>query len=588
MCGIIGYIGGGDAVKTVYGGLKRLEYRGYDSAGAAFLTDGKIRVYKKQGRVEKLYPLLDGVRSRIGIGHTRWATHGVPSDTNAHPHRAGGIAVVHNGIIENYAALKAELISDGAKFVSDTDSEVIAHLLLKNYNGDLTEALFKTVKLLKGSYALMAICEYEEKIAVARYKSPLILGYGNGENFCASDEPALYGLSEKITVLEDGDLAEITAKSVKIFDKNFKRAERETEPNLAVSASLGLDGCPHYMLKELRETPLSVEATARAFKGVKDKLVSALSGVKRFVFTGCGTAYHAALCGKRYIESFARIPAECETAGEFRYKNPVLGEDTAVIAVSQSGETADTVEAAGLARSLGAKVVAITNSHRSQLTRLADVVVPVAAGPEICVAATKSYTGQIAALYLLAAAVAGEKFYNDCAEKLSLTPALISATLESLDMRSLAHLCASSSGVYFLGRDLDYAVALEGSLKLKEISYVPGEGYPAGELKHGTLALINVNTTSVVIITDKVLAEKSENAIEQVLSRGGKVAVITNVNGVRERFSDLPTVVLPECDKYLSPLLAAVAVQLLAYKAAAVLGREIDKPRNLAKSVTVE
>ncbi len=588
MCGIIGYIGGGDAVKTVYGGLKRLEYRGYDSAGAAFLTDGKIRVYKKQGRVEKLYPLLDGVRSRIGIGHTRWATHGVPSDTNAHPHRAGGIAVVHNGIIENYAALKAELISDGAKFVSDTDSEVIAHLLLKNYNGDLTEALFKTVKLLKGSYALMAICEYEEKIAVARYKSPLILGYGNGENFCASDEPALYGLSEKITVLEDGDLAEITAKSVKIFDKNFKRAERETEPNLAVSASLGLDGCPHYMLKELRETPLSVEATARAFKGVKDKLVSALSGVKRFVFTGCGTAYHAALCGKRYIESFARIPAECETAGEFRYKNPVLGEDTAVIAVSQSGETADTVEAAGLARSLGAKVVAITNSHRSQLTRLADVVVPVAAGPEICVAATKSYTGQIAALYLLAAAVAGEKFYNDCAEKLSLTPALISATLESLDMRSLAHLCASSSGVYFLGRDLDYAVALEGSLKLKEISYVPGEGYPAGELKHGTLALIDVNTTSVVIITDNVLAEKSENAIEQVLSRGGKVAVITNVNGVRERFSDLPTVVLPECDKYLSPLLAAVAVQLLAYKAAAVLGREIDKPRNLAKSVTVE
>lgn len=588
MCGIIGYIGGGDAVKTVYGGLKRLEYRGYDSAGAAFFTDGKIRVYKKQGRVEKLYPLLDGVRSRIGIGHTRWATHGVPSDTNAHPHRAGGIAVVHNGIIENYAALKAELISDGAKFVSDTDSEVIAHLLLKNYNGDLTEALFKTVKLLKGSYALMAICEYEEKIAVARYKSPLILGYGNGENFCASDEPALYGLSEKITVLEDGDLAEITAKSVKIFDKNFKRAERETEPNLAVSASLGLDGCPHYMLKELRETPLSVEATARAFKGVKDKLVSALSGVKRFVFTGCGTAYHAALCGKRYIESFARIPAECETAGEFRYKNPVLGEDTAVIAVSQSGETADTVEAAGLARSLGAKVVAITNSHRSQLTRLADVVVPVAAGPEICVAATKSYTGQIAALYLLAAAVAGEKFYNDCAEKLSLTPALISATLESLDMRSLAHLCASSSGVYFLGRDLDYAVALEGSLKLKEISYVPGEGYPAGELKHGTLALIDVNTTSVVIITDKVLAEKSENAIEQVLSRGGKVAVITNVNGVRERFSDLPTVVLPECDKYLSPLLAAVAVQLLAYKAAAVLGREIDKPRNLAKSVTVE
>lgn len=588
MCGIIGYVGGGDAARIVYGGLKRLEYRGYDSAGAAFLTDGKIRVYKKQGRVEKLYPLLDGVRSRIGIGHTRWATHGVPSDANAHPHRAGGIAVVHNGIIENYAALKAELIAGGAKFVSDTDSEVVAQLLLKNYNGNLVEALYKTVKLLKGSYALMAICENEEKIAVARYKSPLILGYGNGENFCASDEPALAGLSEKITVLEDGDIAEITPESVKIFDGNFKRVERETEPNLAVSASLGLDGCPHYMLKELRETPLSVEATARAFAGVKDKLCSALSGVKRFVFTGCGTAYHAALCGKRYIESFARLPAECETAGEFRYKNPVLGEDTAVIAVSQSGETADTVEAANLARALGAKVVAVTNSHRSQLTRLADVVVPVAAGPEICVAATKSYTGQIAALYLLAAAVAGDGIYGDCVKKISAMPDLISATLESLDMRSLAHICGSSSGVYFLGRDLDYAVALEGSLKLKEVSYVPGEGYPAGELKHGTLALIDVGTTSVVIITDKELAEKSENAIEQVLSRGGKVAVITNVDGVRERFADLPAVVLPDCDKYLSPLLSAVAVQLLAYKAAAVLGREIDKPRNLAKSVTVE
>ena len=435
---------------------------------------------------------------------------------------------------------------------------------------------------------MAVICADFEGIAVLKRNNPAIIGYGDGENFAASDAPALAGLCSEISVLDDGDIALITKDGVNIFDENLQGVVRERLVNLATPASLDLGGCPHYMLKEIREVPASVERTRLAYVTVESKVKEVLRGVKRVIITGCGTAYNSGLVAKRYIESFVKIPAEAEIAGEFRYKNPVLGEDTAVIAVSQSGETADTVEAAGLARSLGAKVVAITNSHRSQLTRLADVVVPVAAGPEICVAATKSYTGQIAALYLLAAAVAGEKFYNDCAEKLSLTPALISATLESLDMRSLAHLCASSSGVYFLGRDLDYAVALEGSLKLKEISYVPGEGYPAGELKHGTLALIDVNTTSVVIITDKVLAEKSENAIEQVLSRGGKVAVITNVNGVRERFSDLPTVVLPECDKYLSPLLAAVAVQLLAYKAAAVLGREIDKPRNLAKSVTVE
>lgn len=589
MCGIMGYIGGGNAAETVLGGLKRLEYRGYDSAGAAFLSSGKMQVVKKQGRVEKLAPYLKEVNSHIGIGHTRWATHGVPSDTNAHPHCAGGIAVVHNGIIENYAGLKAGLVAGGAKFLSDTDSEVVAHLLLKNYKGNLLDALQKTVKLLKGSYALMAICESENKIAVARYKSPLIIGFGADGNFCASDEPALAGLCDTITILEDGDVAEITSDGVKIFDKFFKPVNRAKEPNLAVSANLGLDGCPHYMLKELRETPLSVEATARAFAGVKARLCASLSGVERVILTGCGTAYHAALIGKRYIECFARIPAECETAGEFRYKNPVVNNKTAVIAVSQSGETADTVEAARLALSLGAKVVAVTNSHRSELTRLATVVVPVAAGPEICVAATKSYTGQIAALYLSAAALAGESFYLNSVEKIKRIPALLAEMLESLDIRSLAHICASSSGVYFLGRDLDYAVALEGSLKLKEISYVPGEGYPSGELKHGTLALIDVNTISVVIITDGELACKSENAVEQVLSRGGKVAVITNLEEVKEKFLyKLPVTYLPESDKYLSPLLSAVAVQLLAYKTAAALGREIDKPRNLAKSVTVE
>ncbi len=588
MCGIMGYIGGGDAAVKVYEGLKRLEYRGYDSAGGAFISDGGIEVVKKEGRVEKLLPFLKSVKSSVGIGHTRWATHGVPSDANAHPHRAGKIALVHNGIIENYAELKSALITEGARFMSDTDSEVAAHLLAKNYRGDLVSALAATVKLLKGSYALMAICESENTIAVARYKSPLIIGYGNGENFCASDEPALSGLCDEITVLEDGDVASVTPLGVSIFNSDGERVERKILPNLAVCASLGLDGCEHYMLKELRESPLTVEATVKAFASVRDELAKVLSGADRIVLTGCGTAYHAALIGKRYIESFARLPVECETAGEFRYKNPVIDGRTALFAVSQSGETADTVEAARLAVSYGAKVVAVTNSRYSQLTRLADVSVPVAAGPEICVAATKSYIGQIVALYLCACVLSGdEETERICA--LKKMTALCAVTLESLDIRPLAHICASSSGVYFMGRDLDYAVALEGSLKLKEVSYVAGEGYPSGELKHGTLALIDINTTSVFIITDAELAGKSENAVEQVLSRGGKVAVITNVQEVKERLSGkMPVISLPECDKYLSPLLSAVAVQLLAYRTAVILKRDPDKPRNLAKSVTVE
>ncbi|MBD5583484.1 MAG: glutamine--fructose-6-phosphate transaminase (isomerizing) [Clostridia bacterium] len=589
MCGIIGCIGVKNAPEVIYEGLKRLEYRGYDSAGCAFLSHGKITVVKREGRVEKLLPLLKGLKADMGIGHTRWATHGLPSDENAHPHSAGGISIVHNGIIENYLPLKEDLILKGVKFLSDTDSEVVAHLIAQNYDGDLLKALFKTVKLLKGSYALMAICEDEERIVVAKNKSPVILGLGDGQYFCASDEPALAGLADKISVLEDGDFAELTAHGVKIFDESLQPVSREVSPNLAVCQSLGLDGCPHYMLKELREVPMSIEATHKAFNSIEAKLSKALKDVTRIIITGCGTAYHASLIGKRYFECFARIPVECETAGELRYKNPVMDANTAVFAVSQSGETADTVEVARLALSMGARVIAVTNSRLSQLTRLATVVVPVASGPEICVCATKSYTGQITALYLSAIVLAGESLDGDRAKELLKIPPVCRSTLESLDMRSLAHVCASSTGVYFMGRDIDYAVALEGSLKLKEITYIPGEGYPSAELKHGTLALIDVNVASIFIITDPALAGKSENAVEQVLSRGGKVAVITTVKEVKERLSNkLQVILLPECDKYLSPLVTAVAIQTLAYKTAVVLKRDPDKPRNLAKSVTVE
>lgn len=590
MCGIIGYLGKKNASAEVFNGLERLEYRGYDSAGAAvMLPCGKISVVKKEGRVENLKPYLKDISGAIGIGHTRWATHGKPSDINAHPHVAGGIALVHNGIIENYAELKAELEAGGEKFLSETDSEVIAKLLNKNFKGDLICALAETVKALKGSYALMAICEGINAIAVAKYRSSVILGYGEDEYFCASDEPALAGKCSEICVLDDGDLAYITCDGVEIYDGNLQRVIREKKPDCAAAQSLEKCGYPHYMLKELNEIPATVANTVEAFKSVSKKLKTALDGTDRIILVGCGTAYHAGLVGKRYFEQFARVPAECENAGEFRYKNPVVTARTAVFAVSQSGETADTVEAARLALSLGAKVIAVTNAPNSALTRISDVVVPVAAGSEICVAATKSYIGQIAALYLSALSFAGLEEDRGLTCELKNLPELCKSTLAQVNTYSLANMCALSRGVYFLGRDIDYTVALEGSLKLKEVSYIPSEGYPAGELKHGTLALIDENTVTVALIFDKALAKKTVNAVEQVLSRGGKAAVITNVKDVKKTLAGRALVLEAcGCGKFLSPLISAVAVQKLAYETAVILGRDPDKPRNLAKSVTVE
>lgn len=592
MCGIIGYLGKKNAADEVFCGLQRLEYRGYDSAGAAVLSaDGKISVVKKQGRVDNLKPYLKDIAGATGIGHTRWATHGKPSDANAHPHVAGGIALVHNGIIENYAELKSALEACGETFLSETDSEVIAKLLSKNFKGDLICALAETVKVLKGSYALMAICEGNNSIAVAKYRSSVILGYGENEYFCASDEPALAGKCKEICVLDDGDIACITPDGIEIYNGNLQRIIREKKLNTGAEQSLDLGGYPHYMLKELHEIPVAVENTAKAFEGVSAKLKSALNGVDRIILVGCGTAYHAGLAGKRYFEQFARMPAECDTAGEFRYKNPVITERTAVFAVSQSGETADTVEAARLARGLGAKVIAVTNVLNSALTRIADVTVPVSAGPEICVAATKSYIGQITALYLCAVGFAKNGSNVNCAfaDGLEAMPKLCKKTLAQVNTYSLANMCALSSGVYFLGRDIDYAVALEGSLKLKEVSYIHSEGYPAGELKHGTLALIDENAVAVALIFDETLAGKTVCAVEQVLSRGGKAAVITNVESVKKALSGRALVLETcACGKFLSPLVSAIAVQKLAYETAVILGRDPDKPRNLAKSVTVE
>lgn len=583
MCGIIGYIGKKNAVEEVYSGLKNLEYRGYDSAGLAYAQNGKIRIVKNRGRVEKLKPFLKDACSEIAIGHTRWATHGAPSNENAHPHAHGKAVIVHNGIIENYAELKAALESEGEAFRSQTDSEVIA-VLLSRESGDLLQAMKKTVEKLKGSYAVMAIGEGE--ICAARKKSPLIIGYGEGGNYCASDEPALAGRCGHISLLKDGDLALIRADGVEIFDGDLKRVSREKLKNTAKEENLDLCGYPHYMIKELKQSPATIKNTVTAFKEAEKNLKKITRGVKRVIFIGCGTAYHAGLLGKAYLENFARMPAEAETAGEFRYKNPIIGRDTAVIAVSQSGETADTLEGARLAKALGAKVIAVTNAPHSQLTRISDAVVPVCAGTEICVAATKSYTGQIIALYLLAKTIAGGDEAYDKAES---AYKLSADGIADGNIYALAALCSLSEGVYFMGRGLDYAVALEASLKLKEVSYIPSEGYPAGELKHGTLAMIDNKTVSVFIATENGLADKYQSSVEQVLSRGGLAGIITNIKSLAENFKGRVVIVyLPECGTDLAPVAAAGAVQLLAYLTAVNLNLNPDKPRNLAKSVTVE
>ena len=586
MCGIVGYTGKKKAVKTVYEGLVRLEYRGYDSAGIATLSDGNISTVKRRGRVNSLSSYLGGLEGNTAIGHTRWATHGEPSDKNAHPHICGKFAIVHNGIIENYSELK-KLYFPSVRFDSETDSEVIVRLLDLFYDGDLLTAIKRTCEVLKGSYAVGIICADIEGIAVMKRNNPAIIGYGKGENFVASDAPAI-AFCEDITILKDGDIALVTKDGVSIYDENLQTVNRERVKNLATPSSLELGGCPHYMLKEIREVPASIKNTCSAYLSVEEKVAGVLRGANRVIITGCGTAYNAGLLGKRYIELIAGIPAEAELAGEFRYKRPIISDKTVIIAVSQSGETADTVEAAKLARSLGAKVIAVTNAPYSELTRISDAVVPVAAGPEICVAATKSYTGQVAALYLIANTFAGKPLEKSVKELQNIS-ALCERTIAQVNISPLADMCARSSGVYFLGRDIDYAVATEGSLKLKEISYVPSEGYPAGELKHGTLALIDIRTVSVVIITSKELAEKSVNAVEQVLSRRGKVAVISNIYGIKKRLGGRAQVIkIPKCTEYLSPLISVTVLQLLAYETALLLDRDPDKPRNLAKSVTVE
>ena len=590
MCGIIGVaLKRGNGVTEVYEGLERLEYRGYDSAGMSVRTDGGTVTVKRGGRVANLKESAAALSGGVAIGHTRWATHGEPSDRNAHPHVAGGFSVVHNGIIENYRELKEELIEKGARFLSDTDSEVIALLLADCYSGDLLKAVADTVKRLKGSYALGILHENFNGIIAVKYKSPAVIGVGEKGVALCSDIPALPAWVTSVCVPEDGDIALLTAESVRVYDGGLQPVNRVRRPIFSGQFACGRGNYPHFMLKEIFETERTVKETCDAFFRNVDvkKLAEYVRGADRIILTGCGTAYNAGLVARRFFSDRCGVFCQVEIASELRYANMHVTGSTLVLAISQSGETADTVEAVAALKEEGARVVAVTNCGYSAITRVAHTVVPVCAGAEVCVAATKSYIGQLAALYLIA---------NLTADVFEARRALLSAgekigglLKEEGNADEIAKLCAESSAVFFLGRAADYAVAVEASLKLKEISYIFSDGYPAGELKHGTLALVDENTLSVVIICDESMAEKCENAASQVLSRKGKAAVITCVDGVAERLKDCAAVwKIPECPPELSPLVSAVALQLIAYKTAVILGRDPDKPRNLAKSVTVE
>ncbi len=592
MCGIVGYVGKGNAAPFLVEGLKKLEYRGYDSAGIALINDGKFVCKKRKGTVAEISDAAD-LCSGIGIGHTRWATHGAPSERNAHPHIYGRFAIVHNGILENYALLKEELESDGETFISETDSEVVAHLLEKFYCGNLLSALREVTEKLVGSYALAVLClDQPDIIVCARKASPLLVGVKDGACLIASDIPAIAGEGVTAYLLGDGEFALLNAAEAKFYSPQLqpiRKNQLEYDP-LVSSSDKG--GYVHFMKKEMSEIPCSVRNSICDF-ATKLKFTDfyqVLCQTKYIHIVACGTAYHSGLAAKYAIERLARVPVEVTIASEVRYSNPVICSGTLAIAISQSGETADTLAAAKLFREKGVPLVAVTNVSYSSLTRIADFVLPTRAGNEIGVAATKSYNAQLTVLYSLAIALANAKGKSGkLLERLKRLPRLATATLEAAEtVRSWTSHFVGARCVLFIGRGADYCAAVEGSLKLKEITYLPSEGYPAGELKHGTLALVDEHTPVVVLLTNKRLAAKTMNAVHEAAARGAKVFLITSIAEYLENEEVFASVLIPQCSEAFTPLLSVIPLQALAYYTAIACGNDPDKPRNLAKSVTVE
>ncbi|MBQ2840333.1 MAG: glutamine--fructose-6-phosphate transaminase (isomerizing) [Oscillospiraceae bacterium] len=608
MCGIVGFTGSADALPVLVNGLKRLEYRGYDSAGIAAFDSGSIRVVKTRGRISELEHKLrqtPDFSASCGIGHTRWATHGEPTDENSHPHLSadGKIAVVHNGIIENYADIKARLIKRGYTFVSETDTEVIAHLLDFYYKGDILTALCKVMATVRGSYALGVLCaDRPDEIIAARLDSPLIVGLGDGENFIASDIPAFLSHTRDYYTVDDGEIVCLSKDSVTVYNSDLEEIEKERlTVNWSVEAA-EKGGYEHFMLKEIHEQPKAVRDTVspRLENGKifldTDIPLELLSELSRIHIIACGSAYHTGIVAKYVIESLARIPVECDLASEFRYRKPIISKNDLCIVISQSGETADTLAAMREAKKHGVRTLAIINVVGSTIAREADHVLYTWAGPEIAVATTKAYSTQLAMLYLLAVKLASARgLISDEEERvLALDISHLSEKIESVisQINTLSYFASkfhNHKDIFFLGRGVDYAAGLEGSLKLKEISYIRSEAYAAGELKHGTIALIQNDTLVVAIATQAELAEKMVSNIREVKARGACVLTIAS-EATRDMLADVSDCLfaVPDCYSKFSPSLSVVAMQLFSYYIAVARGCSVDKPRNLAKSVTVE
>ncbi|NVE94585.1 glutamine--fructose-6-phosphate transaminase (isomerizing) [Altererythrobacter lutimaris] len=607
MCGIIGIVSGEPVADRLVEGLKRMEYRGYDSAGVCTLHNGEMIRRRAPGKLSHLVETLasEPVPGTVGIAHTRWATHGAPTAENAHPHATDQVAVVHNGIVENFKELREELRSEGRTFASETDSEVIVHLISREVeNGASPQDAVKTVlPRLRGAFAVaITFRNHPELLIGARQGSPLVVGYGEGEMFLGSDALALAPLTQQIAYLEEGDWVAITRDSAEIFDVENNPAVREVRASGASAAAMEKGNYRHFMQKEIFEQPTVVAQTLGSYLRQSDNSVALpqfdfdISSVKRVTIVACGTSYYAGMVAKYWFEQFARVPVDIDVASEFRYREPVLEEGGLALFISQSGETADTLAALRHCKENGQTIGVIVNVPTSTMAREADLLLPTHAGPEIGVASTKAFTCQLAVLAALAAHMAVKKGLMDRAaeqevvEHLLEAPAALNRALDhDDDIASMAHLISPARDVLYLGRGQDYPLALEGALKLKEISYIHAEGYAAGEMKHGPIALIDDDVPVVVIAPSGPLFEKTVSNMEEVRARGGKIVLISDAAGLAEAGEDcMATIEMPEVHPLIAPLVYAVPVQLLAYHVAVVKGTDVDQPRNLAKSVTVE
>ncbi|MBE3031302.1 glutamine--fructose-6-phosphate transaminase (isomerizing) [Sneathia sp. DSM 16631] len=593
MCGIVGYFGDKKASDIILDGLSKLEYRGYDSAGIAVISDGEIKSRKHKGKLSVLVESLkkEDIFGHVGIGHTRWATHGAPSDVNSHPHfnNDKSIAVVHNGIIENYQELKKELEEKGAKFVSNTDTEVVAHLISLYYTGSLKEAVYKATKRLEGSYALGVICKNNpEELVAVRKSSPLILGLGENEYFIASDIPAILKYTREVVYLEDHDLVVINRSGVSIYDEQMNKVKREVnhvEWDIQAATKGGYD---FFMDKEIHEQKEAVKNTIeKSLLNLREINID-FSDIDKIYIVACGTAYNAGTIGKYYFQEYLNKAVYTDIASEFRYNKQFIDQHTLVILVSQSGETADTLAVLRKVKEHGCKVLAVTNVVGSTISREADNVFYTFAGPEIAVASTKAYTTQIVSLYLIARyfSTTKEEYEDVLKEAVKICPLIDEVLEKEKDIKEIARKFINAKSIFYLGRSIDHALANEGALKLKEISYIHAESFAAGELKHGTIALIENMTPVVAIMTQKDLYDKMLSNIQEVKARGAYIVAVTNDNE-KIKFAD-DTIQIPEFCQMLTPILAVIPLQILAYYTSYLKGYDVDKPRNLAKSVTVE